>query len=121
MVIAAQLANGNREYGGLLDRVKEIKAVKQQASQAKQPQGQAGKLNYATLVKRDDLYRVYNSSDIDLIIDWDLPLLPQDIIKDVRQFLNAKYINLNIQSRIVPGAMPTAARRGSRKGLPHCF
>jgi hypothetical protein len=55
------------------------------------------------LKKTDDLYLVKNDSGTDLMIDWDLNLLPDDMQDDFKKYLNAKYVQYDMQQLMGKG------------------
>jgi len=51
---------------------------------------------FAHLASREDLVRVFNKSKSDLVIDYDMVLLPDDLREDFDRYLSGKYVSYNL-------------------------
>lgn len=87
-LLGEEKENSIKELDEKISKLKETKVV--------QPAGVSKEPNYRALAQRDDVYRVTNKGNTHLIIDWDMVLLPPDIIGKVKQYLSVKYVQFNL-------------------------
>lgn len=79
---------------GTTKTTKEVKVSK--VLDMPQISGTANYAELAKLMKTTNLYAVKNTSNKDLILDWDLSLMPKELESDFKKYLTDKYIQFGL-------------------------